>query len=217
VTLHAIWKARRAGFTLIELTMVIAILALASMLSIPRYRSYQVRHDLNLATEQIIQGMARAKLFAQAAKNDSAWGFYAPSGTLYMGDSYAERDQAFDEIYPMPNSITASGTILEVAYSKLEGAPSQTGSIVLIAQEEQRTIVVEIAVHRESIAMNLTDRITICHKPGTSEQATKEIPDAAWPGHQRHGDVIGLCPPPPAGSSSSAATTWTSRATWPSR
>ncbi len=36
-------------------------------------------------------------------------------------------------------------------------------------------------------------RVTVCHKPGTNAEQTKDLPHAALHGHTGHGDVIGAC------------------------
>lgn len=181
--------------------LVIGVLSAVTTLSVPLYRTYQARSDLNIATEQTIQGLARAKLLSQNGEKDASWGFFVPAGTLYEGNSYAERDQRFDEMYPMPSTVTVSGSILEVSYSKLEGRPSATGSIILTAVDgEQRVIVIQIAIQTEGVAANPGDTITICHVPGTARQQTMTIVDSSWPSYQSKGDTLGACP----GSSSSA-------------
>ena len=192
----------RRGFTLIEVLVVMGVIAIATTFSIPAYRTYQARNDLNLATEQTLQGLARAKLLSQSAKEDSVWGFFVPSGALYKGQSYAERDSTRDEMYPMPSSVTVSGTILEVSYSKLEGRPSATGSIILTAVDgQQRIITISISVDAQSLAAVAGDTLSICHRPGTLQEQTMMIIDSAWPIHQGHGDTLGPC----AGASSSSA------------
>jgi len=37
------------------------------------------------------------------------------------------------------------------------------------------------------------DKVTICHKPGTSAEKTKQVPEPALKGHLKHGDIIGAC------------------------
>ena len=37
-------------------------------------------------------------------------------------------------------------------------------------------------------------KITICHKPGTPAEKTKQVPEPAVPGHMGHGDTEGACP-----------------------
>jgi prepilin-type N-terminal cleavage/methylation domain-containing protein len=198
-------NASRSGFTLIELLLVIGIIGVVGAISIPLYNDFQIRSDLNLATEQASQGLARARILSQSGKGDDNWGFFVPSGTLYKGISYAERDTEYDEVYPMPSTITTTG-LLEVSFSRLEGAPSATGTIVLTSLTgEQRTVL--MTVEKSGIAMNSTDRITICHVTGDgSPNHTLEVADNAWPGHQSHGDSLGSCPAESSSSSTSETT-----------
>jgi prepilin-type N-terminal cleavage/methylation domain-containing protein len=188
------------GFTMIEVLLVIGIIGAVTSVSIPMYRDYQVRSDLNIATEQATQGLSRARILAQSGKDDTQWGFYVPNGTLYKGSSYATRVQAYDEVYPMPSTITTTG-LLEVSYSRVEGAPSSTGTVLLTALTgDQRSIV--ISIDKSGIAMNTTDTVTVCHVTGEGgEQHTLHISDNAWPAHQGHGDSLGSCP----GETSSSA------------
>ncbi|MDD4319078.1 MAG: prepilin-type N-terminal cleavage/methylation domain-containing protein [Candidatus Peribacteraceae bacterium] len=191
----------RRAFTLVELLLVIGLLGVASSVSVPLYRTYQARNDLNTATEQTIQGLARAKLLSQSAERDSSWGFFVPAGILYKGESYKARDVVVDEVYPMPSTVTVSGSILEVAYSKLDGRPSATGSIILTAVDgEQRTIIITVAVETEGVATNAGDTIAVCC-PGPE---TKTIVDSAWPSYESQGCTLGACPIPSSSSASSA-------------
>ena len=195
---------KRSGFALLEALVVIGILGIVSGVTIPLYRDYQIRSDLSLASEQVAQGLARAKLLAESAKEDSAWGFYIPSGTLFKGPSYAERDPLHDEVYAMPSTITTTG-LLQVSYSKVEGTPSATGAITLTGlRSEERTVL--LAVETESVAIVDSDEITICHiPPGNPANAHSiTISDSAWPAHQGHGDTLGPCPGEASSSTSSS-------------
>lgn len=196
----------RRGFALLEILLVVSILGMIGGVSIPMYRDFQIRSDLDSSTEQVTQGLARARLLAQAGEQDSAWGFYVPAGVLYKGDSYETRDPNYDETYPMPSTITSTGPT-EITYSKQIGAPSQTGSITLTTlNTEQRTILIEVKL--ESLAVVQNDSIMICHQTGGGGQHTLMVGDSAWPAHQAHGDFYGPCP----GSSSSAASSVSSSA-----
>lgn len=39
------------------------------------------------------------------------------------------------------------------------------------------------------------EKVTLCHKPGTADQATIEVPEPAVRAHLAHGDTLGTCPP----------------------
>lgn len=193
---------RRAGFALIEMLLVIGIVGTMTGLAVPLYRDYQIRNDLNLATEQATQGLARARLLSESGQDDDGWGFYVPAGVLYKGSNYATRDTNYDELYPMPSTIMTTG-LSEVSYSKLKGAPSATGAITLVAlNQDSRTIL--IVVQAESIAVVQNDRISICHHI-EGNMHTLTINDNAWPAHQGHGDTLGACPGDEEESSSSSS------------
>ena len=38
------------------------------------------------------------------------------------------------------------------------------------------------------------EKVTLCHKPGTPDEATIEVSERAVPAHLRHGDALGACP-----------------------
>lgn len=194
----------RRGFTLIEGILALTIVALMGGITVPLYMNYQIQNDLNLAMQQATQGLRRAQLLSQAREGDSVWGFFVPAGTLYKGDSYSERDEAFDEVYPMPSSITVSGSILEVSYSR-EGLPDRFGNIILTDLTGGQRIIT-ILVPEVGIPANQSDLSTICHcPPGNQGCNTLYISENAWPAHQAHGDTLGSCPGSSAGAQSSSA------------
>ncbi len=180
----------RKGFTIIETLMVMGVMGVVSAIVAPLYHQYQLQNDLSVATEQVSQGLSRARLLAQTAQGDSGWGFFVPSGTLYKGTSYATRDVSSDEVYPMPSNIAMNG-LYEVAYSKYTGAPSATGSITLDALDHSTHIVL-IQVQNQAVAVVQANNLTICHAPLTLNQ-TMIISDAQWPGLQAKGDTLGAC------------------------
>lgn len=199
----------RRGFTLVEVLLVLGLVSIVGGISVPLYREFQIRNDLNLAMEQTVQGLRRAQILSQAAQNDDEWGFYVPAGTLYKGRSYETRNVAYDEVYPMPSNIGTTG-LTEVSYTKTTGRANGTGTITLHAtNDETRSIVVEVI--SEGVVTTLNDKFLICHHPpGNPENTnTLSVADSAWPSHESHGDTLGACPgdpdPDPESSSSSSA------------
>lgn len=183
----------RPAFAVLEMIIVLGILSAVSALSIPAYREYQIRSDLDKTAQQVTQGLARAKLLAGSGERDSAWGFYVPAGVLYKGDSYAGRDSSLDEVYPMPSTIKVTG-LLDVSYAKVTAMPSDTGTIILQSLDNNvRKIQVTLTVDQQSLAANQADVLTICHHHTDGTTETIAIPDATWPYHQSHGDTSGSC------------------------
>lgn len=198
-----------------EILLVVSILGMLGGVSIPMYRDFQIRSDLDSSTEQVTQGLARARLKAQAGEMDSSWGFYIPAGILFKGESYETRDTTYDETFPMPSTITSTGPT-EITYSKLVGAPSATGSITLTTlNTEQRTILIE--VKQESLAVVQSDSIVICHKPSGQNQHTLTVNDSALPAHLAHGDTYGPCPVSSSSSSVASSSVVSSSAVSSSR
>ena len=135
----------RRAFTLLEMILVIGALTMVSGLLTVWYRNAQIRSDLRSATQQVAQGLGRAKLLSQSEKNDARWGFSTASGVLFRGRTYALRNRAYDESFVMPVTIKVSG-LLEVTFAHLTGKPSATGAVILTALNgEQQTVNVTAA------------------------------------------------------------------------
>ena len=181
---------KRFGFTAIELLLVLGILTITSGLSIPMYRQYLIRSDLEISRQNITQGLQRARFLSQVAMNDSAWGFATfglpDRGILFMGDNFAERNQAYDEDYAIPDTIEVTG-LTEVSFKKIQGTPSAMGTITLIALNgEQRTITVNIG--ETGIVDIPDDWIDIC----VSAQ-TIRAPESLWTYYRDQGASMGVC------------------------
>ncbi len=200
---------QRRAFSLLEVVIVIGIIGVMAALSIPQYRDYQIRSDLDTVAQQVSQGLARAQLLAKSGERDSAWGFYVPAGILYKGASYATRDSNYDQTFPMPSTIAVNG-LLDISYAKNTGTPSEVGNITLRAlNDDQRQIQVTIAINRQTIATNTSDVRVICHHPLTDRQ-TLTIPESTLQTYLNQGDTLGACAS--ASSASSVASSVASSA-----
>ena len=136
---------QRRAFTAIEALMTIGIIAVTAGVSVPLYRNYQVRSDLNIATEQMLHALRRAQLLARAGEQASAWGVHVSDGILFRGITYDERAPGSDESYPVPPSVSATG-LIEVVFSPVSGTPTTEGEIILTAiNGDQRIITIRSA------------------------------------------------------------------------
>ena len=120
------------GFSLLEVLLSVAILAVLAGLSLPVYESFMRRNDLDLTAQQVASSLRRAQTFARANSYDSVWSVAVQSSnvTLFRGTNFAGRDQTYDESVAIPASVSVSG-LSEVQFSKLTATPNTTGSITL--------------------------------------------------------------------------------------
>jgi type IV pilus assembly protein PilE len=101
----ALRKQRARGFTLIELMIVVAVVAILSAIALPAYRDYVLRGQLTDARSQLSVWAARMEQFYQDNRNYGASGGACGAtvqNTQYFTYSCANTGQAF--------TLTATGT-----------------------------------------------------------------------------------------------------------
>ena len=133
----------QGAFTLIELLLSIAIIVTLAGFTIPINQLLNVKNDLDMATLSVSQSIRRAQMLSREGAGDSAWGVKLDSGgaILYKGTSYETRDASFDENTPYSSAIVASG-LDDISFSKLDGAPQDTGSIRLEVKPYEKNITI---------------------------------------------------------------------------
>lgn len=129
------------GFTLIEALLSVALIALLVGMSLPLYRAFQTRNDLDIAADTLASSLRRAQTYARGVKSDGQWGVAVQTGsiTVFKGASYAARDTSFDETSTINTTITVSG-MTEVVFSKLSAVPATTGSTTLTSGVDTKAI-----------------------------------------------------------------------------
>ena len=130
------------GFTLVEVLLSIAAIAIISGISMPIYLSFQVKDDLDIAVVTLVQSLRRSQAQSQASEGDANWGVKIQSGsiTLFKGASYAGREASYDEIFNTSSAISFAG-ISEIVFDKLSGEPDTTGTITLTSTTNQTATV----------------------------------------------------------------------------
>jgi prepilin-type N-terminal cleavage/methylation domain-containing protein len=134
----------RKGFTLPEVLLSITLLSIIGGMTIPMYRTFMVRNDLDISIMTIAQNLRRAQALSESGDGDTTWGVRVGVGSIliYKGASYISRDSSFDENTSIPTTIIPTG-INEVVFSKMTGMPNATGTFILTSQNnETRTVTI---------------------------------------------------------------------------
>ncbi len=137
-------KKRICGFTLPEVLLSLTLLSIIGAMTIPMYRTFMVRNDLDTAATTVAHSLRRAQALSISGSGDTTWGVRVGVGSIliYKGSSYISRDPQFDENTSIPTTIVPTG-INEVNFSKVLGVPSATGTFILTSQaNETRTITI---------------------------------------------------------------------------
>jgi prepilin-type N-terminal cleavage/methylation domain-containing protein len=131
---HVATQHNANGFTLMEVLLAVAIITIITAVGAPVFLGFQNTNELDVATNTLAQYLYEAQSYSRVEAHDCAWGvtIHTQDLTLFCGDSYATRNNAFDVIYNIPSSITVTSD-LEIVYSKLYGLPQTTGSFGLSA------------------------------------------------------------------------------------
>lgn len=119
------------GFSLVEMLLSIAIMAIIAALSAPVFFSFQSGNEFGLAADTSVRTLRRAQFLAQNMDQDSNWGvnFATSSITLYSGANYAGRDTDFDERYDLASNVTS--TPADINFTKFSGLPVAPVDIIL--------------------------------------------------------------------------------------
>ncbi len=138
------FKKSLLGFSLLEVIISLACIGIIFGISIPVYQSFQVRNDLDIATNNLAHSLRRAQKLSVSGDGDTKWGVYVQTGSIiiFKGTSYQARDISFDESFDVPATITPSG-MLEVVFSKVFGIPESVGTFTFTSSiNETRNITI---------------------------------------------------------------------------
>jgi prepilin-type N-terminal cleavage/methylation domain-containing protein len=121
--------SNRKGFTLLEMLLALSVVAIIAGITIPGYRGFQARNDLDLTAQTFVYNLRRAKIHAQGMDRNGRWGVFLTTSSMvfFQGTNSTTRDTTLDETTDIPSTITVSGT-LEVVFEKFTGFPVSVGT-----------------------------------------------------------------------------------------
>ncbi len=134
---------KQKGFTLVELLLVIAAMALVSTLSISFYSRFLLQNSVANTVDQFVGQLRKAQLYAMMGKQNNGWGinFSGSTITLFQGETFATRVAAFDEKFNVPSTVSVTG-FTEIDYAQRTGLPSASSTITISGGGNTKTITV---------------------------------------------------------------------------
>ncbi len=123
---------RRSGFSIIELVIVIALTAAVFAMTSPFLTSFRSVQTLRTVSDDVFRTMVVARHRSQSNERNTTWGVKMLSNAyvLYAGDSYANRNAAFDESQQISPQFQFGG-LSEVSFLGSTGKPLVSGTITI--------------------------------------------------------------------------------------
>lgn len=134
----------KAGITLIEILLVIAIVAILAASAAPFLSSFVLRNNHDIARDRLLGSLRKAQSYSMTKKNGAIWGVCLPDSTtirLYRGSC---NSPAFAQDYTFNSNVTVSG-FSDVTFSKHRGEPSTTVNALITSSQSSNTVTVNAA------------------------------------------------------------------------
>lgn len=124
------------GFTILELLLAVAMIAVLVGVSIPLYSIYYSRNSISDSSALVVDSLRAAREMSVASKHGSVWGVRLEQGkvTIFKGQDFSSRDQSHDQVIILEDDIIFTG--LNDIYFTKAGTPNQVGNIAVSYSEE---------------------------------------------------------------------------------
>lgn len=142
-------NVQAAGFSLLEVVLVVAILATFAAMALPRYGRALARHRADLAARRVVSDLVQAQAYAQTTSSACTVSFSAATAQYdligvpsFDGNSGDYRVDLFLDPYEAVLVSVDLGGDSQVVFDGW-GMPDSGGTIVVSSGTEQRTVVVD--------------------------------------------------------------------------
>lgn len=146
----------RRAFTLVELAVVIAILAILSAIAIPRFASASARRALDASAQRIVADLRHARQHALATSAPVAVTFdadtdsYVVAAPSPLGNATSYRVDLSDP--PLSCRISATTLASSIVTFSAHGLPANSGDVTIQAGRFSRTISISAGVPAPAVA-----------------------------------------------------------------
>jgi prepilin-type N-terminal cleavage/methylation domain-containing protein len=142
-------KLSRAGFTIIELLVVLAIIGALCAIILPSFSTFRTRQALLNSRDGVVGYLREARSRTLAGVDNSTYSVRIESNriVLYKGTVYDPNDVANEyftfESPTVLGTLALAGGATAISFNHLTGATAQYGTIVLIADTQQSVITID--------------------------------------------------------------------------
>ncbi len=128
--MQAYLKAKRTGYTILELAIIITISTLLATLSYTSFSSFSKNEALDAGTASIVAGLRDARARTLASVDGSQYGIYIESNryTLFKGSTYSA-GSPFNTVTDLNSYILASTSLPAIVFERVTGDTTASGTI----------------------------------------------------------------------------------------
>ena len=146
-------RSRTSGFTLLEILIVVAILAVVATIGTGIYRNLAKRVEFDEARAVFVSDLKHARALAMSGENALAWGIRIQNSTddthaLFSGTSYVAG--TVNTTTTLPTGVTwespTEGNNTDVVFSRITGTTT-AATITMTSEGVSQTITVTAVGH----------------------------------------------------------------------
>jgi len=140
----------RKGFTMLELIIVIAIVALLTSGMTATYSAFLVRNEVSTTGWKMVDAFNRARVYAMMGRLDKEWGvhFETSKFVLFEGSSYNAADPT-NQLFPILSgyqftNINLNGGGSNVIFNKISGETDEYGSVDIVSLDGSSSETIDV-------------------------------------------------------------------------
>jgi len=108
-----------------ELLVVVALITIFLGMTVPFGMNFYRQQIIEEVASEVSVRLKAAQSYSQAGRANSPWGvkFFEREYIMFVGDSFAERNENYDRVFSIPYGAEIPGEIEEVVFELGTGYP----------------------------------------------------------------------------------------------